>query len=389
MKRNKLTTALLLATTLSVPLSAMAATGYMPWKTNEKLTSDLNEQQKLISDQINKQKQAYVKNIQTNTETIVEAIRVATAQEALSSVQVGKADLASKQVLVNALQADAQAENAMKVIMRFSPSTGQGYAACKVLAENSQLSQVMNTVYAQAAVKVNEGDNSPLAMASSLVAANTKRTEDHNANFCTDAEGVRAVCKPVAPELQGADSNAGVLFVPAPAGSKTAAAKQSVRQNILGSPIVAIPAKMAGSAAGQAYLYAVNHKTALSAFPAYSLAYLESMSEVRDDVLDADGKPSSPNDMLFNTVARYYGGADAAEWQSSMVAQQPRGLLVELAKMEGLGAWTDYQTYLAMQRMEGNIAAMTLTAAIPMEQRLEKQRVRSVSQSVRDNLTSK
>jgi hypothetical protein len=113
------------------------------------------------------------------------------------------------------------------------------------------------------------------------------------------------------------------------------------------------------------------------------------MSEVRPDVKDADGNPQSPNDMLFNTVARYYGGKDSGEWQASMISQQPRGLLVELAKMEGLGAWMDYQEYLAMQRMEGNLAAMTLTAAIPMEQRLEKQYRRTQSTSIRDNAITK
>lgn len=165
-----------------------------------------------------------------------------------------------------------------------------------------------------------------------------------------------------------------------------AIAKKAVRQNILGAPNLGIPSRSADTSSGQAYLYAVNHKTALSAFPAYSLAYLESMSEVRDDIKDADGNSISPNDMLFNTVARYYGGKDAEAWASSMVSQQPRGLLVELAKMEGLGSWMDYQEYLSLQRMEGNLAALTLTAAIPMENRLKKQYDRATRNAVSNNL---
>ena len=90
--------------------------------------------------------------------------------------------------------------------------------------------------------------------------------------------------------------------------------------------------------------------------------------------------------MLFNTVARYYGGKDAEAWASSMVSQQPRGLLVELAKMEGLGSWMDYQEYLSLQRMEGNLAALTLTAAIPMENRLKKQYDRATRNAVSNNL---
>lgn len=390
MNLKKLVATMLIAST-SMTL-AVQANSYAIYHSHADavLKEELAKQRKAINNnvgkQIHKQKDTYVKNMNESTEKIVQAILVATSQEAMASVQIGTADKASKQVLVTAMQADMQSEAAVDAMMRFSPNTGQGYAACTVLAKNAQLSQVMNTVGSQASVKVDEIDTSPHALQPSFGNSFVARTELHNKNFCTDAEGERNVCEPVAADQQGADSNAASLLVSAPAGSKTALAKQAVRQNILGSPTVAIPSKVAGTAAGQAYLYAINQKSALAAFPAYSLAYLESMSEVRDDVKDADGNPQSPNDMLFNTVARYYGGKDSGEWQASMISQQPRGLLVELAKMEGLGAWMDYQEYLAMQRMEGNLAAMTLTAAIPMEQRLEKQFRRAQSAAIQDSV---
>lgn len=393
MRLKKLTARLLIGTTLILPITSSFAVFYQnhgrpdaPERTVDRNLKTLNQN---IKGEIKKYEEGYIKNIQTNTEKIVEAVRVATAQEALSSAQIGKADKNAKQVLVNALLADMQTEAALDAMLRFSPTMGQGYAACTVLAKNSQIAQVMDTVQDQAAVKVNEIDSSPNAMSNSSADALNRRMAVHNDNFCTDAEGKQGSCKPASEAMQGADSNAATLLVSAPANSEVARAKQAVRQNILGSPTVAIPSSVASTASGQAYLYSVNHKTALSAFPAYSLAYLESMSEVREDVKDADGNPQSPNDMLFNTVARYYGGKDSGEWQASMISQQPRGLLVELAKMEGLGAWMDYQEYLAMQRMEGNLAAMTLTAAIPMEQRLNKQYQRANSAAIRDNAITK
>lgn len=393
MRLKKLTARLLIGTTLILPITSSFAVFYQnngrpdaPERTVERNLKTLNQN---IKGEIKKYEEGYIKNIQTNTEKIVEAVRVATAQEALSSAQIGKADKNAKQVLVNALLADMQTEAALDAMLRFSPTMGQGYAACTVLAKNSQIAQVMDTVQDQAAVKVDEIDSSPNAMSNSSADALNRRMAVHNENFCTDAEGKQGSCKPASEAMQGADSNAATLLVSAPANSEVARAKQAVRQNILGSPTVAIPSSVASTASGQAYLYSVNHKTALSAFPAYSLAYLESMSEVREDVKDADGNPQSPNDMLFNTVARYYGGKDSGEWQASMISQQPRGLLVELAKMEGLGAWMDYQEYLAMQRMEGNLAAMTLTAAIPMEQRLNKQYQRANSAAIRDNAITK
>lgn len=392
MRLSKVTTAILLASVVSTTtISAYAIDVYNSNNANNQVRTKLNEHnqknKQKLEEKFKVQTKGYTDNINTNAEKVVEAIRVATGQEAISSTQTARADKDAKQVLVAALLADAQTDAAMSAMLRFSPSMGQGYAACAVLAENSQVAQVVDTVQEQTANKVNEIDSSPHAMAASFNDAFKNRAAVHNDNFCTDVEGKQGSCKPAKDEIQGADSNAATLMISAPAGSDVARAKQAVRQNILGSPIVAIPSSVAETANGQAYLYAVNHKTALSAFPAYSLAYLESMSEVREDIKDADGKPQSPNDMLFNTVARYYGGKDSGEWQAAMISQQPRGLLVELAKMEGLGAWMDYQEYLAMQRMEGNLAAMTLVSAIPMEQRLKKQRLRTESQSIRDGIT--
>lgn len=386
MRLNKIASALALFSTLALSTSVNSAIGLKPWVTNNTLNQNLQEQYGLVSSQIDKQTASYVKNMNTNTENIVEAVRIATAQEAVASTQIAQADRHTKQAFVGAMLADSQAEATASAMIRFSPNMGQGYAACVVLAENTQLAQVVDSVPNQAGQKADESDNAANAMSDSYDDAFKNRTAIHNQNFCTEAEAAQGSCKAVDEAMQGADSNAATLMVSARPGSQLSRAKQTVRQNILGSPVVAIPSNVSSTASGQAYLYAINHKTALSAFPAYSLAHLESMSEIREDIKDADGKPQSPNDMIFNTVARYYGGNDAGDWQASMIAQQPRGLLVELAKMEGLGAWMDNQEYLSMQRMEGNIAAMTLVSALPMEQRLEKQRRRAVKQSIRDNV---
>lgn len=387
MKLKAIKYALITASLSIASATAFSATGvYSQLTADTTLKSNLTAQEAAIISKVQQQQNLYVKNLMTNTDRIVEAIRVATAQEAISATQIGRADRDTKQLMVGAIQADAAAGQMQKAVLDFGPATGQGYAACVVLAENTRMGQVMSTVDSQAAVKVLESDNSPSSAMPDAGAAFKDRLSVHNKTFCTDAEGERDVCDPVSPEMQGADSNAATLFVSAPMGSDMSVAKQAVRQNILGAPSLGIPSRSASTASGQAYLYAVNHKTALSAFPAYSLAYLESMSEIREDIKDADGNPMSPNDMLFNTVARYYGGKDSEAWAASMISQQPRGLLVELAKMEGLGSWMDYQEYLSLQRMEGNLAAMTLTSALPMEARLKKQYDRANNQAISKNL---
>lgn len=380
---------LLIGSILSIASTTVfAGYGWHSGTTISNVNKDVAASTSSLTGNVNAMNAKYVTDINANTSKIVEAIRVAVNQEALGTVQKAQADKDTKQLLVSTMAADQLAEEQLEAYVKFSPSTGQGYAACKILAENTRLDQVMSTVGAQAADKVLETDNAPGVIA----AANSeeKREAAHKENFCTPEEAEIKKCTVKhGGAVAGADSNAGTLFVSAKPGSVIAAAKKSVRQNILGSPIKAIPPDIAKSAEGKAYLLNANHKTALAAFPAYSLAYIESMSEVREDIKDKDGKPMSPNDMLFNTVARYYGGKDADEWQKAIIQQQPRGILVELAKMEGLATWMEYQEFLANQRIEGNLAAMTLTNALPIEDKLRKQSSALQSEAIRDAILLK
>lgn len=348
---------------------------FIPWDastTVTQATEGLLELDAKVNAQIVKQGVGYTKTIADSTSILNEAIKTTVSQEALSATQLGVADKRAKQVEVVALEAQKISDDVINVQLNFGASTGQGHNVCQVYSENKQLDAAFDSAIPRTDNKVNQLDNSPGKMAVSQKAAIAAR-EDVHKKFCSAEEKSQGKC-PTTSKLAGADSNANVLFVSSKPGSDMAAAKAAVRQNILGTPDLAVPRAVGGSVAAQAYLANVNRKTALSAFPAYSLAYLDSMSEVRDDLKTKEGVPQSPNDVLFKTVTRYYGGPDAAEWQKSMVAQQPRGMLVELAKMEGLGAWMDHQEYLANQRLEGNIAAMTLVTALPMEEDLNRQK---------------
>lgn len=365
-----------LAGCMSISLAAIAAVGWNPVVTQQTFTAQEQASKAAITGQVSGMSTLYTTTLNANTSKLVEAIRLATSQEALSTTQIANADKNAKQVFASALLADQQAEEQLNAFMNFNSATGQGYAACKVYAENSQLSQVMATVGDQAGGKVNELDNSPGVIVKDKVSNNESRQAIHNDNFCTPEEEKANTCTVKHNgAVAGADSDANTLFVSSKAGSTISFAKTAVRQNILGSPVESIPISSAKSALGQGYLLSTNHKTALAAFPAYSLAYIESMSEIRDDVKDAKGNPMSPNDMLFNTVARYYGGADSVDWQKSMMQQQPRGLFVELNKLEGLSLWVDFEELQTNQRLEGNLAALTLVSALPMEKKLNDQQL--------------
>lgn len=371
-------------------LTIIAGANAAPWSasvTKTAIKTGLTRTEVAIGTQLETTTNKNILTVMDNTAKITEAIRTAVNQEAVATNQVADADKKARQVFAATLLTNSQLKEQTDIIAKFSTKTGQGYAACKVLAENTQLGQVIDSVPAQTAIKVNALDNAPGTLVDSVEASLDKRNSIHKDNFCTESEQERGQCKVSNNGLaQGADTNANTLFISAKQSSVIGFAKSAVRQNILGTPDVALPANIGKTAQGQAYLLAYNQKAALSAFPAYSLAYLESMSEVRDDIKDSNGKPSSPNDMLFNTVTRYFGGKDSNAWQKSMVAQQPRGVLVEMAKMEGLGAWMDYQELVGGQRMEGEVAAMTIAATLPIQSRLDAQYSSIERNSVRDKI---
>lgn len=382
-KQNKAYTTLLGAS-VTTPL-LLALYGWHPGVTVNAVTSGLVGLNSTIIAQITKMSFGYQKAITDNTTILNEAVKVATAQESIATTQIAKADKNARQLSVDYKAAVQASNDIMDAKLKFGGQTGQGYSPCLVLAKNTQLDKGMSAANAEALAKVDELDNAPGAVADSALTALQRRDEHHKNNFCTPEEKEAGKCSTVS-SMPGSDSNAATLFVSSKPGSLMSEAKIATRQNILGSPVLSLPAAGGQSIAGQAYLAAVNHKTALSAFPALTLAKLDAMSQVRDDLKDEKGNPQSANDMLFNAVGRYYGGPEAAEWNKSMIQQQPRGMLVELAKIEGLGAWMDYHEYEDYQLMAGNIAALTLTSALPMEESLRRQAQRMNNRNVNNNI---
>lgn len=355
-------------------MGIMTANAIMPYDANatkQALKDEGEKATKDITSLIRENSQAHSALIKSNTALIVEAIRTGVSQKVLATEAVIQTDLDSKKALAETYNADKIAGEIVKTELKFGSETGQGYNACKVFEESNQIVNAVENVKYDTVLKQQALDNSAGRMVANASDGQKIRQDIHHATFCTNAEAAAGKCSPAPDELQGADSNAGVLFASSEKGSALDNAKTMVRQNIIGSPIPRLPKAVGQSAEGQAYLLEINQKTALSAFPAYSLAYLHSMSEINPDLKGVDGNPTSPNELILNTVARYYGGKDAEEWQKSLINQVPRGILVESAKIEGFGAWLDYQELLRSHRMEGNFSALLVSAVMPMQKDLD------------------
>lgn len=352
----------------------MGAYGWLPTSAVNATAAETSVLTNRTTKQVITSQTAIVKAIQDNTSIINEAIRSNIQQEALAATQIANADLRSREIRMAAEDAVDASKNVIKVQLDYGPHTGQGYKTCKVYKETQQTSAAVDEAVKKTNTLAKTGDNAPGKMVANATKAIEARNKQHARYFCSEEEVTYGMngCKAVG-QLPGGDSNASILFEDAKKGSPQGNAKNAVRQNILGKPIEAIPKELGQTAPAQAYLLNTNRKMALSAFPAHSLAYLQAMSEIRDDLKDAKGNPVSPNQLIHNTITRYYGGPESIEWRKSLNQQRPRGQLVELAKIEGIDAWLSYQRHLSNQRIGANIASLVLTESIGLEDQLQKQ----------------
>jgi hypothetical protein len=307
------------------------------------------------------------KFIQDNTEEITKALGVATKQEQVVGESIADTLVRTAQTYMSTLQTVDQNQRIQDAALKYGV-TGQGYRACNVVAKNKELAQAPKEVQVTAATIVSNTGNQPGSLTHDATEERNIRVQEHRDKFCTVTEAQSGVCN--LSDLPGGDTNASLLFQAVYPDSKEAEARVAVRRNMLGERDAALPVASARSPAGQEYLFALNHKASMLAFPAYSLAVIDAQN--LKQFADEKGDLQSANDILEKTVSRYYGGQEALEWQKSMLAQEPRGLLVEAARIEGLEVWMDQQSYEQGLRMEGLLAALVLSTAEPFKAQTKK-----------------
>ena len=311
--------------------------------------------------------------IDGTTDSINAAIKIATEQEASGAKLIANNDIQSKQALAASYQSGKVQANIAKNLIEYG-ANGQGYAPCTVISENKVMDTAFRIAAESAKAKIDEIDNAPGRLMPSKDAAIAHRQSIHK-KFCSQDEVNQGMTCDGVSDLPAADQNSAILTTSKAPNSLAAEASRAYRQNVLGKADVALPEAIGQTSTGQAYLMATNRKSALNAFPAMSLAYIEAMNELNPDLKDKDGKPMSANEALLETVGRYYGGKDAKEWQQKMVESESRGLLAEMTRMEGLSLWMKFNKHKSYQRLSGTIASLNIATAIPMEEDADLQRV--------------
>lgn len=296
--------------------------------------------------------------IQNNTRQITSAISVAVTQSSAGATQIIDARKNAAQGLSTAIQAVSQQDRIIDTVLAYG-STGQGYNPCKVLIGNVSLSKGQQDSRNTAAKMVNNTSTGTGRLVRDINQVNKETVQRHRELFCTEDEANKGLC--TVSKLAGGDTNGALLFQPAAINSLEAEARKSLRGNILGSPDIGLNNVSGMTPQGQQYLFTLNRKTALQAFPAYSLASIDAanLQTIKSD----SGVMKSPNQMIDESIGRYYGTDEAKKWQATMMNQSTRGLMVELAKQKGAAIWLLNEDYERGLRLEGNLASLLLISA--------------------------
>lgn len=297
-------------------------------------------------------------NIKYNMENLLSAIKVATAQNAQSSQSLAEIQTSASQKLATARQTIDLQDKILKTIRDYGSATGQGFKACAIVASNNGLQDAVNHANNLAASKETETLSS-IVPKSDLNSTTYNRLKVSETEFCAEGNSNCTTSK-----LPAADVNGALLFVPANEGSKEQLARSMFRENVVGVPLQGLKtSNQVNSPMGQKTYFESNRLAALVSPAAYSLAYIDA-ANTRS--INRDGKMYSANELIDQTVSRYYGGSEAKDWQASMIAQEPRGLLVETARLNGLSLWMDNHMYQQSLRKEANLAAILISTSEPL-----------------------
>lgn len=335
---------------LMLPVTAWATlygTGPAEAWTQQQLTTQATQ----VSGNIITFGETFASQMQNHFEQTISAIAVATKQESVAANLIANNNLKSSQQLVSAVAAQDKADAVAKAVINYSPTTGQGYKTCTVIQKNKTLDRAFESNHVAAQIYVTQLDNAPGKLAESVTDTMNRRFNTHLEDFCTDAEAEAGMCGKS--KLPGGDTNAAILFSPAAPGSLEDKAQLAYIQNILGTPAPKISKEAGQTPAGQDYLIKTAQSDALLSIPAYSLARIKAANTRTNSGL-------SPNELLEKRTNDYFGGKEALEWSKTLASQSPRGLMVETLKVGGLQTWLEYQSLQQSQRINVNLAALTI-----------------------------
>lgn len=324
--------------------------------------TQINNETTDVSNTINTFGTSLLTTLKLNFERLMSALNVATKQEALSSGDFKQSTVSTMTAFVNALRAQNQTAAVTKAYLDYNPMTGQGYDPCGTALRNKALDKAYSVLHSNAASTMKK---IPLLQGSLTDTAGSwqeQQVANHRQKFCTQTEADAGLCS--LSKVPGGDTNAALFFKSVDDNSLEKEARTAYINNLMGAPLEKIHGNPSNENSKQ-YLFEQNRYISMASIPAYSLSMIDA-----ENTRDASTKVS-PTEQLNNRINTYFGGKEALKWASSMSTQTPRGLLVEMAKIEGLAAWQNFKVVEQNNRILANIAALGLASSEPAKKNLE------------------
>ncbi|MBR5950629.1 MAG: hypothetical protein IKZ87_04270 [Actinomycetaceae bacterium] len=288
--------------------------------------------------------------LQMYTEQQLSVIKLNVKAEGLEAQVFAQAQADTAEAMANAYAATRKQENTIESFLKFNPVTGQGFRPCQQLAQARVMQDGVNSMLTNAEKDADQRPNAPGQLTNQ--ANYDKNTlEEHYKYFCTEDDKKNDLCQTVS-ELPNGDMQSALLHDRIDTDLKKLATSKYI-EYVIGRPTGAIRKDAAGSVELDTLYNLKNSSDSFLSIASHTLGMIRSANLVQDEL---GGK--SPNELISERVGTYFGGEDSLEWTKTMAVQNPRGLILEAVKMEGLSTWLRYQQYKQMQNMELNLAAL-------------------------------
>lgn len=325
-------------------IAILGATGTAAWAscggTEPMVVSAANSLASSITQSIVSTEKSLISADNSSTNDIVSALKVVTKQMAVSGEKLASATVGAEQSAAAVAKDISEKEMVDKIVVDY---TSQGFDPCGQSAATQNLARTEAQVNASIPGLVRtevEGAGGKFGDQAAVLKA---REDRHKALFCTQSEVDAGACSKLG-KIPGGDGNASLLFS-TDASTDARAAKNAMINQVIGLPDEPLSPAVADTPEAAAYLLEKKQKDAFLAFPAYSLKTIQAENENFKQVMD-------------DRVGQYFGTARAMDWARSQTSQAPRGLLIDLVKMEGLNLKLAERRMHQNMRIEANLALM-------------------------------
>lgn len=345
------------AITISIAVSSTAAYSFFcpPQYQENFVEPQFMAAMELITGAVTAVDVALSTQLEINSQRLLSAIAVLTKQKAIAANQIADSARTADQQVATSLNVLSQTERVKQAKFDFSGEFGQGFSPCKVYSQRHIISMRDTDM----------GNERRYRVSSEVVAAPGRYYDPilgqeellkANRKFCTEDQVNSGLCNEEG-ELPAASTNAATLFEPAMEGSDLYDAKVAFVNNLVGLPDGSIPPSAGKSAAAEAYMLEKSYKDA-AVSPA-----IVALKEVQLDYSGVDGMETGKDIPLAlhykNEVGRYLGNTEENEnWTNVLVAQNDRGLMVELLKMNALKLSIQEKMYRQYELEEAMLASL-------------------------------